>query len=163
MIIQGRARGIVIASRTATLLFIIFLVTGCAGVRLISEYDRETDVAVTSFHRKIEGFLISLKRNIGKEKARYEKNTAFYDGIKVDLSAIRVRAAAIPKNEITIQQIDLLIENVDRLEAIHKLGLTCEDIPPLRTAFNEICTAILKLELAKKRGRHGCPRKMEGS
>ena len=157
MIAQGRARGVLIASRTATLLFTILVVSGCAGVRLISEYDRETDVAVTRFYRKMEGFLVSLERNIGKEKAQYENHTAFYDGIKVDLSALRVRAAAIPKNEITIQQIDLLIENVDRLEAIHKLGLTCEDIPPLRTAFNEICTAILKLELAKKRGRHGSP------
>jgi hypothetical protein len=148
-----RLKGTIIASGTVTLIFILTL-AGCASIRLISEYDRETDIAVTAFQKKMERFLISLERNIGKEGAEYKNNVGFYDGIKVDLSAIRVRAAAIPKNEITTQQIDLLIENVNNLERIHKLGMTHEDIPPLRTAFNESCTAILKLELAKKRGRH---------
>lgn len=154
MIGQGsRLKRYIFASGTLTLILILTL-AGCASIRLISEYDRETDVAVTAFQKKMERFLISLERNIGKEKAEYKNNAGFYDGIKVDLSAIRVRVAAIPKNEITIQQIDLLIENVNNLERIHKLGMTHEDIPPLRTAFNESCTAILKLELAKKRGRH---------
>lgn len=154
MVGQGRRlKGCIIASGTATLFFLSTL-SACTSIRLISEYDRETDIAVTAFQRKMEGFLISLERNIGKEEAEYKNNVGFYDGVKVDLSALRVRVAAIPKNEITIQQIDLLIGNVDNLERIHKLGITQEDIYPLRIAFNESCTAILKLELAKKRGMH---------
>jgi len=121
---------------------------------LISEYDKEIDITVTAFQKKMTRFLISLERNIGKEKSEYSNNTEFYDEIRVDLSAIKVRAAAIPKNEITIKQINLLIENVSNLERLHKLGITPVDIPPLRTAFNTSCTAILKLELAKKRGKH---------
>ena len=153
MIGQVQAKRILIVSGTAILVLLLSL-SGCAGFRLISEYDRETDVAVTAFHRKMEGFLVSLERNIGNKKAEYKNNTEFYDGINVDLSAIRVRAAAIPKNEITVRQIDMLIENVERLEGIHKHGLNREDLSLLRTAFNKCCTAILKLELAKKRGGH---------
>lgn len=154
MIGQGRRQKThIIASGTITFLFVLTL-AGCSGIKLISEYDRETDIAVTAFQKKMERFLIFLERNIGKEKAEYKNNTGFYDGIRVDLSAIRVRASAIPKNEITIQQIDLLIKNVGNLESIHKLGISQEDIPPLRTAFNGSCTAILKLELTKKRDTH---------
>ena len=150
---RRRLKGNIIASRIITLILILAL-TGCASIQLISEYDKEIDIAVTAFQKKMTRFLISLERNIGKEKSEYGNNTEFYDEIRVDLSAIRVRAAAIPKNEITIKQINLLIENVSNLERLHKLGITTVDIPPLRTAFNTSCTAILKLELAKKRGKH---------
>lgn len=150
---QRRFMSNIIASRIITLILILAL-TGCASIQLISEYDKEIDIAVTAFQKKMTRFLVSLERNIGKEKSEHRNNTEFYDEIRVDLSAIRVRAAAIPKNEITIKQINLLIENVSNLERLHKLGITPVDIPPLRTAFNTSCTAILKLELAKKRGKH---------
>jgi len=152
-IIDINAVMLIIASRIITLILILAL-TRCAGIQLISEYDKEIDIAVTAFQKKITKFLISLEKNIGKEKPEYRNNTEFYDEIKIDLSAIKVRAAAIPKNEITIKQINLLIENVSNLEKLHKLGITPVDIPPLKTAFNTSCTAILKLELAKKRGKH---------
>ncbi len=51
-----------------------------------------------------------------------------------------------------MEQIDLLAKNVSLLEAMHKQGLNRNDIPPLRNAFNVGTTAILRLELAKKRG-----------
>ena len=151
---QGRRqKGIFVIVATVSLIFMPIFI-GCGSIRLISEYDRDTDIAVTAFQKKMERFLISLERNIGKEEAEYKNNIGFYDGIKVDLRAMRVRAAAFPKNEITTRQIDLLIENVNNFERIHKLGMTYEDIPPLRTAVNESCTAILKLELAKRRSRY---------
>lgn len=132
---------------------LILMVSGCTNIRLIADYDEQTDVAVTQVQRKLEQFLVSLERNIGKEEASYSRNTKFYDDIRVDLSAMRVRAAAIPNNDRTVQQIRLLTDTVDNLEKLHKLGLAANDIPPIRTAFNVSCTAILKLELAKKRGQ----------
>lgn len=134
-------------------LLLILAFAGCASIRLIADYDEQIDTSITAFQRKMETFLTSLERNAGKDEAKYENNTKFYDEIKVDLSAIRVRAAANPRNEITIKQIDLLLENVNNLEKLHKLGISAEQIAPLRTAFNASCTAILKLEIAKKRGK----------
>ena len=51
-----RLKGYIIASGTASLIFILTL-AACASIRLISEYDRETDIAVTAFQRKMEMFL----------------------------------------------------------------------------------------------------------
>ena len=82
----------------------------------------------------------------------------FYLDSKVDLSSIKVRAAAMPQNDITVQQLDLLASSLDSLEALHKIKdkkstcLSQAEITPLRVAFNSSYTAILKLELAKKRG-----------
>ena len=81
---QRRLKGNIIASRIITLILILAL-TGCASIQLISEYDKEIDIAVTAFQKKMTKFLISLERNIGKEKSEYRNNTEFYDEIRVDL------------------------------------------------------------------------------
>ena len=135
----------------AALIMLVF--SGCSTIRLIADYDEQTDIAVTQFQRKTEQFLIMLERNVGTDEASYSRNTKFYDEAKVDLSAVRVRAVAIPDNDRTVQQLDLLSDTLGDLEKLHKLGISANDIPPIRTALNVSCTAILKLELAKKRGK----------
>ena len=144
-------------------IFVIFTITGCT-VKFISSYDEATDVAVTALHRKVETFFITLESGEGLPGCTYDNHKKFYEEAKVDISAIQVRAEAIPKNEITIQQLKLLSNSLDQLEQLHKLKkklsdeqgklicLTRQEIAPLRTAFNASFTAILKLEIAKKRG-----------
>ncbi len=130
----------------------IFVVTGCT-VKLISSYDEKTDEAVTDLHKKVETFFLSIESQEGLSECTYENHTAFYQEAKVAVSAIEVRARAIPDNDITVEQIVLLKENIELLEQLHKLDcLTKAQIEPLRINFNSSFTAILKLELAKKRG-----------
>lgn len=133
-------------------LLFVFCLAGCCNIRLVSDYDEQTDKAATAFQRKIEMFFTFLEQNADKPEGKYEQNINFYNEAKVDLSSLRVRAAALPENGITVQQVDLLIDSLNNLEELHKTGLTREQIPPLRSAFNISCTAILKYELAKKRG-----------
>jgi hypothetical protein len=80
---------------------------GCVSVKLVADYDQQTDQSVSELQRKCETFLTYLERNAGKPEAQYDANKKFYDGARIDLSAIRVRAAAIPKNELTLRQLDL--------------------------------------------------------
>ncbi len=131
---------------------LLFMANACS-IRLISDYDEATDKAVTHLQKKVDTFLVAMQRKAGTTDAAYEKNIQFYDEVRVDISAIKVRAAARPMNEITIKQINLLGENVDKLESLNKLGFQSpEELIPLRTAFDISFSAILKLELAKKRG-----------
>jgi hypothetical protein len=126
--------------------------TGCT-VKLISTYDEKTDIAVTDLQKRMETLFLSLESLEGLPECAYEYHAAVYRDIKVSVSAIEVRAKAIPENDITIQQIELLKENIDLLEQLHKMScLTKDQIEPLRINFNSGFTAILKLELAKKRG-----------
>ncbi|WP_432695859.1 hypothetical protein ACQUQP_15130 [Marinobacterium sp. YM272] len=149
--------------RVILLLSFMLVISGCT-VKLIASYDETTDKNVTSLQRKTETFLTDLEAKYGLPECSYEKNATFYSESKVDLSAIKVRAEAIPKNDITVKQLDLLESSLNDLESLHKLkdkktkdkgSLECisiDEIDPLRTAFNSSFTAILKLELAKKRG-----------
>lgn len=131
---------------------LILSAAGCT-IKLISDYDETTDKAVTQLQRKVDSFLVDMQRKAGTPGAEYDKNAQFYDQARVDVDAIRVRAQAMPKNDITVQQINLVQDSLDKLEKLHKLGFSSpEEIAPLRSAFDISFTAILKLELAKKRG-----------
>ncbi|MDP1895492.1 MAG: hypothetical protein Q8K87_15340 [Hydrogenophaga sp.] len=130
----------------------IFSLSGCS-IKLISSYDETTDKAVTALQKKTEAHLVALEAIEGLPECKYEKQNKFYDEAKVDISAIAVRAAAIPKNEITTEQTILLSNSLNSLETLHKIACLSKDqITPLRTLFNSSFTAILKLELAKRRG-----------
>ena len=139
---------------TGFLLIGLYITTqvGCT-VKLISTYDEKTDVAVSDLQKRMETFFLSLESLEGLPECNYEYHAAFYRDIKVSVSAIEVRARAIPDNDLTIEQVVLLKENIDLLEQLHKIScLTKEQVEPLRINFNARFTAILKLELAKKRG-----------
>jgi hypothetical protein len=166
---------------TIILLLIAFVISGCTTVKLIADYDEEIDKGITSFYKKMEMHLIGLERNsikkealeenlqtepdeemrkryreeIDKAKAEidYENNVEFYDRLTVDLGYLQVRAASILKNEVTLDQMRLLRENLKLLLSIHQMGISQNDILPLRNGFRAGTTAILKLELAKKRGK----------
>ncbi len=123
------------------------------SVKLISSYDEATDKAVTALQRKTEAHLIGLEAVEGLPECKYEKHKSFYDEAKVDVSAIAVRAAAIPQNDITTESVALLANSLGSLEKLHKIACLSKDqIAPLRLQFNTSFTAILKLELAKRRG-----------
>lgn len=127
-------------------------VAGCASIRLIADHDEQAVQMASEIHWKIETHLVYLERHLDMEGAKYEYHTEFYDEIRVDVRSLRVRAAAQPKNEVAVQQIDLMLRNVDLLEQMHRQGLAPNDVVPLRAAFETAATAFLRLELAKKRG-----------
>jgi hypothetical protein len=139
--------------RFFTAVVVLAATTAGCTIKLISDYDETTDKAVTQLQRKVDGFLVDMQRKAGTPEAAYARNAQFYDEARVDVDAIRVRVQAIPKNDITVQQITLIQDSLEKLEQLHKLGFSSpEEIAPLRTAFDTSFTAILKLELAKKRG-----------
>ena len=128
------------------------VLSGCS-IKLISSYDEITDKTVTALHKKVETFFVSLESQEALPECEYGNHKKFYEEAEVEISAIEVRARAVPKNENTIEQVELLKDSLNKLKSLHKIScLSKEQIVPLRNAFNSSFTAILKLEFAKKRG-----------
>jgi hypothetical protein len=74
----------------------------------------------------------------------------------VALNSLTVRNRARSKNQLTVQQLELLDSSLVTLERLHKLKgdnacLSPAEIEPVRASFNSSFTAIVTLELAKKR------------
>lgn len=125
----------------------------CLSVKFVSDYDPEIDRGVTEFQRRVGRHLAGLERKLEAGGATYGPADAdVYAGLAVDLAVLETRAALADKNEITVQQLQTLARQVRRLEAMHQEGIAANDLPPLRTAFAVSCEAILRFELAKRRG-----------
>lgn len=134
------------------LLVVVALMQACA-VRLIAPYDEITDQKITEIQGQTARFFVELDRKIGTPAADYSNNIAFYNDMYVALSTLDVRARAIEKNNIVVQQIELLYGMTNDLEALHKLGFnSTEEIIPIKNAFNSAFTAMVKMQMGLKRG-----------
>jgi len=132
------------------MLIIGLTVTGCS-IRLIADYDQKIDDSVTALQKKTEAFLIKLERTCQKPEGDYSKHVSFYDEAKVELSALKVRADAVALNKLTSEQLKELHDSFEKMEEQHKLGFTPIVVAKTRDILNMHFTAILKLEVAKKR------------
>lgn len=128
--------------------------TSC--VTLMAPYDEKIDEMTTELQREISTELTSL--NASEAPACfYPNHAAFYRDVRVDLSALEVRANAHELNELTIGQIHELRGAIDDLENLHQRATgkqSCvQASPDIQRGIDQITTAIVKLEIAKKRGK----------
>jgi hypothetical protein len=132
----------------------LFLSAGC--VHFIADYDEQIDRGISQVLAQFQAIFTRLDRTAGTEGALYPNYVQDYDQIRTELRVLKSRAAAHVKNDLTIQQIDLLLDSLDKMEALQKLGpLPLEQLAVLRRSIETSCTAILKFELAKKRPEPG--------
>ena len=135
----------------SVLLLIVF--QSCSSVKLISDYDEITDKTVTQLQRNTSNYFVVLERVIGTDQSDYNNFITFFDNTKVDLNTLEIRTAAFEKNEIVQNQINELKKMISNLESLHKLGFTSlNSIEALQQPFNSAFTAIIKLQIALKRG-----------
>jgi hypothetical protein len=132
------------------MLIIGLTVSGCA-IRLIADYDQKIDDGVTALQKKTEAFLIKLERTCQKPEGEYSNHISFYDEAKVELSALQVRADAVALNELTSVELKDLQDSFEKMEEQHKLGFTPIVVAETRKILNSHFTAILMLEVRKKR------------
>lgn len=126
-------------------------VSGCA-LKWVSDYDPVIDQSLTALHKKTEVHWMALEAADQTPDCGHTRYQPFYRQSKIATSALVFRASAVPGNDITIQQIQLLANSFESLEKLHRLScLSHQQIQVLRAQFNLSFTAILKLELAKRR------------
>ena len=146
--------------RLRALLLVIALGTvalaasACVTVRYAGDYDEQVDAAATALQRRMDTFLTRLESLPEGDSARtYAANQQFYLDYGVDLRALEIRAAGLPRNSITLQQVDLMESSLEQLRSTHQAqnGLSSFAVGQYRQLFNTAWRAILIFELAKKR------------
>lgn len=143
--------------------------SGCTEVRLIAEYDEAIDDGITSLQTKTEDHLSILEQKMirmeslkngsaEKEKLKAETSFAaseeFYRQFRVELRVLQARADSYTGNELTVKQMAALDDILKAQEEIHRRGFhSADDVVDMRAAFTRGFKGILKLEIAKKRGK----------
>ncbi len=117
------------ASKVATnpllsaLVGMALVISGCAPVHLVSNYDETIDSQAQQLQKKLDGYFISLQ-SAGADDLKYKTQQKFYQGALTDLNAMGVRAGGIYKNKLTAEQVDLAKTNLAYLVLLHKNCIT---------------------------------------
>lgn len=145
----GRPRG-VSAARHALALVALLLVLGCGATR-VAPYEEHVEAAVVELQPALDRFLTEAALDPGS--ASYAHAAGFYTGCALRLRTTLMWARSHPHNDETVEQLELMLENLESLRAAHESGpLDPAACRVFRDMFNTGWTAILTLELAKKRG-----------
>lgn len=124
---------------------------GCFSVKLVSDYDEQTDTEVTELYRGIMDYMTGLQTRpqvTGKDSIARADD---YNQVSLDIGVLKLRASAKDKNEQQIQQVELLADSWKKIGELQKLNLPAQAIENARSGMETTLTAILKLEEAKKR------------
>jgi len=138
------------APRLLLALAALLVFAGCATT-LIAGYDEHVESAVLELQPAMDKFLTGAA--MAPEDATFVSCKRFYADYAIKVRTTLMWARSHPKNEETVQQLELMLENVEALRSAHESApLDPEACVVFRDLFNQGWTAILTLEMAKKRG-----------
>jgi hypothetical protein len=106
------------------------------------------DEGITALQRDVDAPLDVLNTTSVPE---YTATKPSYDSIHANLAVLRTRNELRTKNSLTLAQLKELADAFDILEGQHREGtLNQAMVGPSRASLDQICRALLKLELEKK-------------
>jgi len=132
----------------------LLVAVGCQ-VRFATAYDEIIDRGTSDLHTEVMAFVGKMAALSGTPEGTYDANQAVYPELSAKVSTLRLRAAAAPKNQITVKLLDELAGNLERLRLLHRMGkergLNQALAGPALSAIDVNCSTIIQYELAKRR------------
>lgn len=128
-----------------------FILNGCFSVKFVADYDEAVDKQVTELYRSISVYMQDLVNTPQVSAADSIARAAKYNSIQLDIGTLKLRASAKEKNDEQIQQVDLLANSWGIIAKLQALKATPKEFINAQSSLEISLTAILKLELAKKK------------
>lgn len=130
------------------------LASGGCVVRLAAEYDEHVDRGATALQQEMDSHLTRLEVLGADVNGHFDLHEPFYLDYAVKLRSLRLRAQAYRRNELTLQQLDLMLDSLEELNRQHaeRGTLSPAFIASSRDLFNQAWGAVIAWEVAKKRG-----------
>jgi hypothetical protein len=116
--------------------FLVCTVTVCVTVRLVSDYDEQTEKGATDLQKQISTFFVRLPSATPQER-RFDANQSFYQQAVINLNALQVRAGGLTRNSLTQEQLQLVEDNLAYLALLHKGCISGSITPAMREAIRE--------------------------
>lgn len=134
-------------STLAALGLALLLLSACS-VSLIAPYDEPTDLMLTRLARDVDDHLSRANR------LAFAEAGPVYARLLGDLSVIRLRASGLPRNDLTLVQLDAIRSSLVDLEDLHRAGPPSPMAAALaRDALAGTIGAAIWAEMAKRRLR----------
>jgi hypothetical protein len=135
--------------RLGLLLCLCLFMSACS-MSFISDYDQASMNEMQLVNKKIDRFFITMTYADPADRG-YEKFKAAYLDIDVELNALRTMQSVRPMNELTVKQVDILLNLWKQERAGHQKsnGLSNFIIKLHRSQYNRLLMAMIKGESAK--------------
>lgn len=118
------------------LLLMALLLAGCAGVRLIEDYDSVIDQGLTEYYESTDQFLsrMAAATASGSEEAAYENNREFYSEgeTKINSLIIRARAQALSDKCIGSDSVAAVMKQLLNIEPFGN------ELPEIKTLIDDL-------------------------
>ncbi len=111
--------------------------SGCTTIQLVSNYDEQTDNAATQMEKDVSSFFVKLDSALTPAERSFQASQDFYQKQAVAIAAMKIRADAVPQNDLTSQQIQLVNENLAYLALLHKGCVTAALTDTQRAAVHD--------------------------
>jgi hypothetical protein len=162
MMLASRARPAFPRAALSLLVAAAWLLVSSCAVRLIADYDEHTFRRTADLHEQCEALFVSLEEAaVTAEPADdlYPAHAAEYLELISALRALETRAQTIDKNEITVEQVGLLRDSIEKMQSQHRersasgepKGFSLETLRVLREPVVQQFRSILTLQEGLKR------------
>ena len=149
-------------SSLTLLVSLIALFAASCTVRLIADYDEFTFNKTAELQESCEALFLALESAAltpDEEDDLYPAHADAYDDIIVKLRVLQTRAESLDKNQITSEQVGLLLESIEKMQDLHQSksnanppeGFSSDFIKTFREPVVQQFRAILTLQQALKR------------
>ncbi|KZN34758.1 hypothetical protein N480_20965 [Pseudoalteromonas luteoviolacea S2607] len=130
-------------------LLILSTQLGCS-LHLVSEYDRASQNQMLSLMKKIDGFYLHMS-NVAPAKRKFSHYTSGYTNIEVEINALLQRQKVRELNELTVKQVEILLELWQQGKLAHKTKDSMSDfiIKRRRSEYQRVMLAMIRGEESK--------------
>jgi len=137
---------------TSCLIIVIpLLLMSCSPLRFTQEFDETSERKIVSIQEKVSRFFVRMERMAGTPEGNYVKYNDFYEDVRTEIDVLQARNRAIPMSGTTQEQLDLLRQEVDQLEALHRSGFHgTDEIAPLKSGLEGTLVAMQKYQFTLK-------------
>ncbi len=146
---------------SAPVILIALLISGCTTIRLIADYDEFTFGRTAALQEKCETLFVALENAAATPDPTddlYPAHATAYDEIVVALRVLETRAASLDKNQITTEQVHLLLDSTEKMQKLHQeksagtppTGFSGDTVKVLREPFVQQFRSILTLQESLK-------------
>jgi hypothetical protein len=135
--------------RLGLILLAALLFAACSIAGFASR-DPEIESGIESLHVKVGAMLTTLESGAGTPAAAFATHESFYDDVRTEIAALELRAAG-QRHHSTLEALGQLEQNLGRLEALHRAGISAAEVPVLRELLDAQFWTLRRLEGSKKR------------
>ena len=139
-------------TRIPIIALLLTLTCSCALMTPSAPYDPAFDAGLVALRKDVHAFFDELAASAGKPDGAYSVFAPEYRTFSDGIAALRGQAVRHARNDATVQSLDLLRENFDKVEAMHRDGLLPEEVEILRPLVDTQLRLLVELERAKRGG-----------